>query len=212
MDDPHGEQPLAQRGPAPSDADGAIVFVHGRGATADSILGLYDEIGHPRLTGLAPQAANNTWYPNPFMQPREHNQPGITSGLQAIDRAVERATAAGIDRSAIAIVGFSQGACLTSDYLARYPDQYGGAGVLSGGLIGAEIDPAEYDGALAETPVFVGCSDTDPYIPLERVQETVSVLDDLGASVTEEIYERRPHGVYEEELAALAELTGTLGE
>lgn len=212
MEDPHGEHPIKQRGPELTTATGAIVFVHGRGATADSILGLYDEIGQPRLAGLAPQAANSTWYPEPFMQPRQHNEPGITSGLAAIDRTVERATAAGIGRESIALVGFSQGACLTSEYLARHPDRYGAAGVLSGGVIGASIEPTEYEGDLAGTPVFIGCSDTDPYIPLERVHETVSVLETLGATVTEEIYEQRPHGVYEEELTALAELTAAIGE
>lgn len=212
MDDPHGDQPIRQRGPELTAAAGAIVFVHGRGATADSILGLYDEIGHPSVAGLAPQAANSTWYPNPFMQPRERNEPGITSGMAAIDRTVEQAVAAGIDREAIAIVGFSQGACLTSEYLAQHPERYGAAGVLSGGVIGAEVDPEAYDGSLAGTPVFIGCSDTDPYIPLERVHETRAVFEELGASVTEEIYEQRPHGVYEEELSALAELTATIGE
>lgn len=210
MDDPHAEKPLKQRGPELRVADGAVVFVHGRGATADSILGLYDEIGTDGVAGLAPQAANNTWYPAPFMQPRERNEPGITSGLAAIDRAIERATDAGIDRDAIALVGFSQGACLTSDYLARHPTAYGGAGILSGGLIGAEVAADAYTGELAGTPVFVGCSDTDPYIPLSRVHETISVLEALGADVTEAIYEHRPHGVYEEELGALAELTAAL--
>lgn len=210
MDDPHGGQPIEQRGQDLETASGAIVLVHGRGATATSILGLFDEIGHDGLAGLAPQAANSTWYPNPFMEPRESNEPGISSGLAAIDRTITEATAAGIDRESIAVVGFSQGACLVSDYLARNPTRYGAGGILSGGLIGAEIDQTTYTGDLAGTPIFVGCSDTDPYIPLSRVRETVSVLDSLGAAVTEEIYERRPHGVYEEELTALNEMTAAL--
>jgi phospholipase/carboxylesterase len=196
---PHQTEPLRTDGTPLSAADAAVVLVHGRGATARGMFDLAAQFSRDGVALLAPQAAGNTWYPNPFTAPVESNEPGRTSGLRAIADAIETATDAGIPTERIVLVGFSQGACLASEFLARNPGRYGGLAVLSGGLIGLSIDPDDYDGELAGTPVFLGCSDDDPHIAAERVTETATVFDRLGGDVTERRYldsarESRPSG------------------
>ncbi|MFW6436838.1 MAG: alpha/beta hydrolase [Halococcoides sp.] len=198
MSGPHQHQPLERTGTDLADAAAAVVLVHGRGATADSILRMAD--GFPEgVAALAPQAAGNTWYPNPFTAPVETNEPGRSSGVRAVGDAVATATDAGLARERVALVGFSQGACLASEFVARHPDRYGGLAALSGGLIGESIDPDDYDGDLDGMSVFLGCSNVDPHIPAERVHETAAVFERLGADVTERLYEGMGHGVNAEE-------------
>jgi len=222
-DDPHGDQPLVTAGAPLEAADAAVVLVHGRGATARSIIGFGEEVaGDGDVALFAPQAAANTWYPNSFLAPVADNEPGRSSGLRAVGRAVEAATDAGIPTERLLVAGFSQGACLASEFVARNPTRYGGLAVLSGGLIGDSVDLDDYvshaadavDGdpaeALGGTPAFLGCSDVDPHIPEERVHETSAVLEALGAAVDERIYEGMGHGINEEEVAAVAELVGDL--
>ena len=230
-DDPHGDQPLVTAGADLDDADAAVVLVHGRGATARSILGFGEQIAGADGAGagdvaaagdagssvalLAPQAAANTWYPNSFLQPVEHNEPGRSSGLRAVGRAVEAATDAGIETDAVLIGGFSQGACLASEFVARNPERYGGLAVLSGGLIGETVDVDDYletaDGATLEgTPAFLGCSDVDPHIPEKRVHETDGVLTDLGGDVTTRIYEGMGHGINDDEIEFVSEMVDAL--
>jgi phospholipase/carboxylesterase len=179
---PHDDQPLERAGADPADASAAVVLAHGRGATARGILDLGREVATEGVALLAPQAARNTWYPSSFMNPVEDNEPGRTSGLAALDRAVETAVDAGVARERVAVVGFSQGACLASEYVARDPTRYGGLAALSGGLIGETLDPDGYAGDLAGTPAFLGCSDRDPHIPEERVHETAEILGWATAS------------------------------
>ncbi len=203
VDGPHQDQPLVTGGTALEDASAAIVLTHGRGATARSIVQMGEEVHRDGVALLAPQAARNTWYPNSFLAPVERNEPGRTSGLRAISAAIERANDAGIPAEHVMLVGFSQGACLASEFVARNPRRYGGLAALSGGLIGEFIDPDNYavDGAdLEGTPAFLGCSDVDPHIPEERVHETADVLVALNADVTKRLYEGMGHGVNEDEL------------
>ncbi|MFC4987570.1 alpha/beta hydrolase [Saliphagus infecundisoli] len=209
-EDPHGDQPLVTAGADLADAEAAVVMVHGRGASAKSILGMGGEFDVQGVAYLAPQAAGNTWYPNSFLEPMETNQPGLDSGLAAVGAAIEAATDAGIARERIMLLGFSQGACLASEFVARNATRYGGLAVLSGGLIGPEGTPREYDGSLEDTPVFVGCSNRDPHIPLERVKETTSVLEDLGGEVTERIYEGMGHGVNDDEMEFVSGMVRSL--
>ncbi|WP_123624279.1 alpha/beta hydrolase [Halorubrum sp. CSM-61] len=239
-DDPHAGEPLVTAGTPVDSADAAVVLVHGRGATARSIVEFGEQIAGDGDVGLspaasppaaretsglsllAPQAAANTWYPNSFLAPVADNEPGRSSGLRAVGRAVATATDAGIPAERVLIGGFSQGACLASEFVARNPTRYGGLAVLSGGLIGESIDlddyvshaAAETDGdaadALAGTPAFLGCSDVDPHIPEERVHETAEVLEALGADVDERIYEGMGHGINEEETDAVAALVADL--
>jgi len=211
MSGPHQDQPIRQSGPALDDADAVIVYVHGRGDTPDGILRLHRFIGQPDVAAIAPAAAGRAWYPNSFLEPVETNEPGRESGLQAIADAISMAADAGIPPERVLLVGFSQGACLVAEFLVAHPDRYGGAGILSGGFLGTNLDRVPRDVDLDSTPVFLGCSDNDPYIPLRRVTETSEILDALGASVTTEIYENRPHSVYAEEREQLATMVDNLG-
>lgn len=209
---PHQDQPLVTAG-APSDAaEAALVLVHGRGATAQSILGLADEFHEHGVAYFAPQAARNTWYPNRFTAPVEANEPGRSSGLRAIDDAIAEANDTGIPTERIVVLGFSQGACLASEYVARTPRRYGGLAALSGGLIGDTLDPSDYEGDLEETPVFLGCGDRDPHIPTERVHESAETFDRLDADVTERIYEEMGHGINQDGIDYVSEMVTDLFE
>ena len=183
------------------------MLVHGRGATARSIVQMGQQFHTDGLALLAPQAASNTRYPNPFTAPVERDEPGRTSGLGVIESAIEQANDAGIPTENVLVLGFSQGAYLASEFVARNPRRDGGLAALSGGLIGESIDPAEYEGDLDGTPAFLGCSDVDPHIPEERVHVTADVLENLGADVTTRIYEGMGHGVNQDEMDFVREMT-----
>ena len=200
MDGPHQARPLEAAGTALDDAEAALVLVHGRGATAQSILQMGRQLHEDGLALLAPQADRNTWYPNSFLQPVESNEPGRSSGLQAIEDAVERANDHGIPTERVMVLGFSQGACLGTEFVARNPRRYGGVVAFSGGLIGETVDPDEFEGSLEGTPAFLGCSDVDPHIPEKRVHVTTEVLERLEADVEERIYEGMGHGVNDDEV------------
>ena len=209
---PHQGQPLRTAGTPLDEAFAAAVLVHGRGATAQSILQMGQEIYREGLALLAPQAARNTWYPHSFLDPVERNEPGRTSGLRALGDAIEQANDAGVPTDRVIVLGFSQGACLATEYAARNPRRYGGVVALSGGLIGESVDPGEFDGSLEGTPAFVGCSDVDPHIPVERVHTTTEVLERLDADVEERIYEGMGHGVNEDELEYVSGMVADLFE
>jgi phospholipase/carboxylesterase len=212
MDGPHQDQPLVTAGTPLDAAEAAVVLVHGRGATARSIVRMADEFHHDGVAYLAPQAAENTWYPNSFLAPIESNEPSRSSGLQAISDAVDEANEAGIPTERVMLLGFSQGACLASEFVAQNPRRYGGLAVLSGGVIGPEGKEMDYEGDLEATPVFLGCSDVDPHIPEERVHETAEVFEEMGADVTTRIYEGMGHGVNEDELEHVSEMVEQLAD
>jgi len=199
MDGPHQGQPLVTAGTPLDEAEAAVVLVHGRGATARSIVRMAEAFHHPGVAYLAPQANRNTWYPNPFTASVASNEPGRTSGLQAITDAIGEATDAGIPTERVTILGFSQGACLGSEFVARTPRRYGGLAALSGGLIGERIDPDDYDGDLERTPVFFGCSDVDPHIPEGRVHESAVVFERLNGDVTKRLYPGMGHTINRDE-------------
>lgn len=204
---PHQNQKIAYAGAELKDASSAVIMIHGRGASAESILGLANEFNHQnKIAFLAPQANGFTWYPYSFMAPSEKNQPGINSGLQAIFDLVATIEEQGIDKENIFILGFSQGACLASEFVARHPDLYAGLIALSGGLIGEKTSFESYSGLLETTPVFLGCSDIDPHIPKERVNETEEILSKLGAKVTKKLYPGMGHLVNEDEILHIQEM------
>lgn len=210
MSGPHQDQQLVTGETTLSEASAAAVLVHGRGATARSIIQMGAEFQQEGLALLAPQAARNTWYPNSFLSPVEQNEPGRTSGLQAIEDAITEAAEAGIPTDRVLVIGFSQGACLASEFVARNPKRYGGLVALSGGLIGETIDESEHGGDIEGTPVFLGCSDVDPHIPRERVDITASVFERLNGDVEKRIYEGMGHSVNEDELEYVASLVANL--
>ena len=196
----HQGQELLAEGKALGEAQAAMVLIHGRGASAHDILELGLYLATPDMAQLAPQAANNTWYPFSFLAPLENNEPYLSSALQVVADLVEQIEAAGIPTEKIVIGGFSQGACLASEFVARNARRYGGLLAFSGGLIGPPGMPRDYEGSLAGTPVFIGCSDVDFHIPIERVQETADVLADLGAEVTKKIYPNMGHTIVQDEI------------
>jgi phospholipase/carboxylesterase len=211
-EDPHAGGPEPTAGVPAEDATGAVVMVHGRGATAESILAMAEEIPVEGIAYVAPQAARRTWYPGSFLDPVERNEPGRSSGLGRIAGVLEALAAAGVPAERTVLMGFSQGACLATEFVARNPRRYGGVAALSGGLIGQAIDPAAYEGSVDGTPVFLGCSDVDPHIPEERVHETAEVFERLDGDVTERIYPGMGHTVNRDELEHVRELVqGLLG-
>lgn len=197
---PHQGQPVATAGAALHEAAAAMVMIHGRGATAPSILTLAAPLDRPQFAYLAPQAAFNTWYPQSFMAPINVNEPGISSGLQAIGDVLAQIAAAGIRVERTILLGFSQGGCLASEFVARNPRRYGGLSALSGGLIGPPGTPREYAGSLHGMPAFFGCSDVDFHIPKERVEESAEVMEQMGAAVTLRLYRGMGHTVNEDEI------------
>ena len=200
---PHAGQPVLSWGAPLSSARAAMIMVHGRGASADDILGLAPELDAPEVAFLAPQAAGHTWYPNSFLSPIENNEPGISSALALMAEIVGSVHKSGIPAGSVFLLGFSQGACLTLEYAARNARRYGGIIGLSGGLIGPEGTPREYAGSLEGTPVFLGCSDVDPHIPKARVLLSKEVLSRLGGSVTARLYPGMGHTVNEDEIEAV---------
>ena len=200
---PHQAQPILAAGAPLDKARGAVLMVHGRGASARDILTLTPELNLPDLAYLAPQAAANTWYPYPFMTPMAQNEPYLSSALARLAEVLAHLAAAGIPPERTGLLGFSQGACLTTEFVARNARRYGGVAGLSGGLIGPPGTPRDYPGMLDGTPVFLGCSDVDPHIPKERVQETGEVLQRLGAAVDLRLYPGMGHLVNEDEIEAV---------
>jgi len=178
----------------------AVILIHGRGASAESILELKPLLDFPDAVYLAPQASGYTWYPYSFLAPLDRNEPGLSSGLQLITDMVLRLDDTGIPAERVVIGGFSQGACLASEFVARNARRYGGLIVFSGGLIGPLGTNRSYMGSLDGTPVFLGCSDRDPHIPLERVNETADVLTSMGGSVVKQIYPDLGHTIIGDEI------------
>jgi phospholipase/carboxylesterase len=208
--DPHAGTPVHHAGKPLGEAAVAVVLLHGRGATAESILTLANELHREDAVFLAPQASEQTWYPHAFLAPLEMNEPWLSSALRRVYRVVSEAEAAGIPRERIVVAGFSQGACLAAEFVARNAARWGGLVVLSGGLIGtADTEGAppenkrfDYPGHLDGTPVLVGCSDFDPHIPIRRVEQTVVVFSEMKAEVDGRVYEGLGHAVNRDEMDA----------
>lgn len=203
---PHQESEVYTSGTSVQQAKAAMILVHGRGATAQGILSLTEEFDRPDFHYLAPQAQNNTWYPFSFLEKTEKNEPGISSGMQVLYDSIQSLTEAGIPQNKIILLGFSQGACLVSEFAARHPQKYGGIVILSGGLIGPEVDVKAYSGSLEKTPVFIGSSDFDPHIPQSRIEETAAVLSGLNGSVNKKIYTAMGHSINREEITTIIDM------
>ncbi len=210
---PHESGLLLATGRPLAQAAGALILLHGRGATAESILELAPYLPHPDLAYLAPQADDFTWYPYSFLMPTERNEPYLSAALARVAAVVAQVEAAGIPPERLIVGGFSQGACLAAEFVARHARHYGGLLVLSGGLIGPPDTPRDYAGSLAGTPVFIGCSDRDPHIPVTRVRETADVLTRLGGRVDSRIYPGLGHTINQDEIEAAAALVAAaMGE
>lgn len=200
MADPRQPLPVVLAGEPPESARAAMIMLHGRGATAQDILTLTADLHSPGFIYLAPQAAGNAWYPNSFLAPIASNEPHLSSALSVITSLLDQLAQLGIPAERTILLGFSQGACLTLEYVARNPRRYGGVVGLSGGLIGPDGTPRDYSGSLADTAVFLGCSDTDPHISKERVEQAAETLRLLGGNVTMRLYPHMEHTVNQDEL------------
>ncbi|MCG3211532.1 MAG: hypothetical protein FOGNACKC_05178 [Anaerolineae bacterium] len=207
----HQSQPIIVAGLPLAEAPAAMVMIHGRGATAESILELAPEFDQPGFAYLAPQAAGNTWYPQRFIAPLASNEPYLSAALAKVGETLRQAAAGGIPPEQTILLGFSQGACLALEFAARNARRYGGVVALSGGLIGPDGTPRDYPGSLAGTPVFIGCSDVDFHIPVERVHHSAEVMAGLGGSVTQRIYPGMGHTVNQDEIDFVKELMAQLG-
>ncbi|TME04779.1 MAG: phospholipase [Chloroflexi bacterium] len=209
---PHEGQPLLTAGEPLDRATAAMVMVHGRGAAAEDILALTAEMNQSGFVYLAPQAAQNSWYPNSFLAPIPSNEPGLSSGLAVIASILAQLAEAGISAERTMLLGFSQGACLSLEFAARNAQRYGGLVGLSGGLIGPDGTPRKYAGSLEGTPVFLGCSDADFHIPKERVEHSAEVLQRLGGNVTKRLYPRMGHTVIRDEVRFVHSMMAELVE
>jgi predicted esterase len=193
--DPHRNQPILEAGRPLTEAAGAIVLLHGRGATAEDILGLADVFEQPDLAYLAPAAAGQSWYPYSFLAPFEKNEPWLASALKKLAQTVQRVADTGIPPEKIVVAGFSQGACLATEFAARHPSSLGGLIAFTGGLIGPPGTKFAYTDSLAGTLAFLGAGDPDPHVPWERVEESADVLRSLGAQVTLRRYPGLAHTI-----------------
>jgi phospholipase/carboxylesterase len=191
---------IAMSGAPLGRAKAAVVMLHGRGASAASMLDFADVFAQPEIAYLAPQAPGSTWYPYSFMAPFEQNEPALSNALATVASAVADLAGQGFPPERLVLLGFSQGGCLALEYAARNAQRYGGVVGLSAGLIGPPGTPRSYRGSMAGTPVFIGCSDVDFHIPLERVHESAAMLRGLGAEVTERIYPGMGHTINDDEV------------
>lgn len=200
---PHAGEPPAIAGVPWEEAAGALVLVHGRGGSAEGILGLAEAFGRKDLAVIAPRAAGNTWYPQSFLAPVAANEPGRSSGLSVLESMVQELADSGIPSEKVILAGFSQGACLTLEFVARHPRRYGAVAGLTGGLIGPPGSLGGYKGSLEGTPIFLGSGDPDPHVPWVRVEETAAILGELGAQVALARYPGRAHSISQDELERL---------
>ena len=199
MAGPHQGQPVVEEGEPLESARAAMILVHGRGASAADIMTIAAEVMFPGVAYLAPQAAGSAWYPNPFTAPLEANEPYLSSALEVLASLLSRVRAT-VPTECIVLLGFSQGGCLTLEFAARNGQRYAGVVGLSAGLIGPDNAPREYPGDFQQTPVFLGCSDVDPYIKKERVSLSAEVFQRMGADVTARLYPGMGHTVNADEI------------
>ena len=197
---PHLTQPVYSAGAKLEEASCALLLLHGRGSTADDILSLATYRDFPAFAYRAPQAEGYSWYPNRFIAPVEQNEPYLSAGLAKIEAIVKEVESHRIGVDKIFIGGFSQGACLATEYVVRNPRRYGGLLVFSGGYIGPLDEQRHPSGNFNGMPAFLGCSDPDPHIPLQRVRETSVLLQALGAKVREKIYPNMGHTIIDDEI------------
>ena len=210
IDGPHGRAEIHTAGRPLANARAAMIMAHGRGASADDMLGLAAEFHAPEVAVLAPQAVGHTWYPYRFMAPLAQNEPHLSSALALLNALVRHATTEGVPAERVMLLGFSQGACLTLEYAARHARRYGGVVALTGGLIGPDGHTWDFQGSLDGTPVFIGSSDQDPHIPLSRLTESAAEFERLGGSVDFRLYPDLGHAVNPDEIDRVQSMLDSL--
>ncbi len=183
-------------------ASKVLIMIHGRGGSAEDILGLSDHLDVKDFALLAPKATNNTWYPYSFLMPPAQNEPWLSSALQMLKEIVNDIVTKGVTHERIYFLGFSQGACLTLEFATRNAKRYGGVVALTGGLIGDKIYEENYAVNFVGTLLFFGTSDPDPHVPVQRVHDSASILRKLNASVTVKVYKGMGHTINQDEIDA----------
>jgi phospholipase/carboxylesterase len=206
VSDPHRDQPVRTLGAKLPQASAAVVLLHGRGASAEDILGLAREMFDERVAYLAPQAAGHSWYPYSFLAPVKENEPFLSSALAKVGATIQSVLDAGVARGRIFICGFSQGACLSTEFAARHPARYGGVVAFTGGLIGPPDADLHHAGDLAGTPALFSSGDPDPHVPWSRVLTSAEQFTSMGADVYIQRYPGRPHTVLPQEIKSAREL------
>jgi len=196
----HLQELVVTRGESVADCSAVVMMVHGRNQTTDDILELVDRINLPGVHYLAPQAAGKSWYPSGFMAALEDNEPYLTYALECYHTRISELLAQGIPRTKLVLLGFSQGACLTAEYAVRNPGRYGGIVLYTGGVIGPEGTQWNQAGSFQGTPVFLGSSDTDSWVPESRVHETAHIFKQMGAETTTRIYKGMEHIINDDEV------------
>jgi phospholipase/carboxylesterase len=199
---PHRDAKVLEAGPLLGRASRVAILLHGRGARAEDILDLRNQLGLPEWTVFAPQAAGNSWYPNSFLAPIESNEPWLSSALNLVESLVSRCTTHGILASQVAVIGFSQGACLASEFIASYPQRYRAMIAFTGGLMGPIGQDLKHEGRLDQMPIMLSSGDPDPHVPWERVKESAAQFTAMGADVLIQRYPNRPHSILPQEIAA----------
>lgn len=202
---PHGQSEIVVAGNTDNPSR-ALILLHGRGASAENIIQLTDQLTlSDDYIIIAPQAVDHSWYPQRFIVPTEDNQPYLDSALERIYTIISELNGQfNINTSSITLAGFSQGACLVAEYLKRYPARYQGAAIYSGGLIGSDDEAsAAYAGESEQTPIYLGCDEADFHIPKERVERSAEIFIDHDASVTCRLYKNLGHTIHPEGIAFL---------
>ena len=189
----------------------AVIAVHGRGASGADIIGLSDAFGLNDIFYVAPDAPGGAWYPSQFTQPIAANEPYLSNALARIAEILAGLKAEGFGPERIVLAGFSQGACLSLEFLARNAGSVAAVLGFSGGLIGPDATNRPETASLAGTKVFMGCSRTDPFIPALRVMETERHLAERGADVEAILYPEPGHSINADEIARAVTLLKSVG-
>lgn len=183
-----------------SDAKKVLIMIHGRGGSAEDILSLAGHLEISDFALLAPQATNQSWYPQSFLAPPRANEPWLSGALQVLADIVNDLVVQGFGKENIYFLGFSQGACLTLEFVTRNATRYGGVVAFTGGLIGDKIYAENYQGDFRQTPVFIGTSNPDPHVPVERVYASANILKTMNADITEKVYNNMGHTISQDEI------------
>jgi len=212
MNDPHRDTPVARMGAALSSARAAAVMLHGRGGSAEDILELAREMYHDEFAYLAPQAENHSWYPYSFLAPIEQNEPWLSSALRKVATVVDQCISSGVPHERVAVIGFSQGACLATEFVARNPSRYGALIAFTGALIGPPDADLRHPGSLAGTPALLSSGDPDPHVPWSRVEQSAKELERMEAQVQLIRHPGRPHTILPAEVKLADKVLGSLNK
>lgn len=211
----HAGQPMLHAGAPLDQAKALVILVHGRGASADDIIGLANHLKPEGDAGdavawVAPQAAGNVWYPYRFTEPIALNQEALDSAIEVVDGIIDQAVAAGIPAERVMVAGFSQGGCLALEYAWRGKHRIGAAAALSGGLVGKLDTDSRPAADLRGMPIFVGMGSADQIVPLSQIEQSVSILREAGADVNYQLYPRLGHSIVREETDIVREMVANL--